>query len=100
MRELLSVPFGTLDLKMYDENDLIHSPLQRSYTEDGKTIEICIYRMPDTGWTAEVVDLHNNSTVWDGEFESDQAALDEVLKDIREDGIEAFIGMGKHDLLH
>jgi len=48
---------------MYDENDLIYSPLQRSYSEGGKTIEICIYRMPDTGWTAEVVDQYNNSTV-------------------------------------
>lgn len=81
---------------MYDENDLIYSPLQRSYSEGGKTIEICIYRMPDTGWTAEV----NNSTVWDGEFESDQDALEEVLKDIVEEGIEAFIGMGEHDSLH
>ncbi len=77
-----------------------YSPLQRSYTDDGKTIEICIYRMPDTGWTAEVVDQHNNSTVWDGEFASDQAALDEVLKDISEEGIGAFIGMGKQNSLH
>ena len=85
---------------MYDENDLIYSPLQRSYSEGGKTIEICIYRMPDTGWTAEVVDQSNNSTVWDGEFGSDQAALDEVLKNIHEEGIEAFICMGKSDSLH
>lgn len=85
---------------MYDENDLINSPLQRSYSEGEKTIEICIYRMPNSGWTAEVIDQHNNSTLWDGEFESDQAALDEVLKDIREEGIEAFIGMGKNDILH
>jgi len=56
--------------------------------------------MPDTGWTAEVVDQYNNSTVWDGEFETDQAALDEVLKDIQEEGIEAFIGMGTRDSLH
>lgn len=56
--------------------------------------------MPDSGWTAEVVDQHNNSTVWDDEFESDQAALDQVLKDIREEGIEAFIGMGNTDRLH
>lgn len=56
--------------------------------------------MSDSGWTAEVVDQHNNSTVWDGEFESDQAALDEVLKDFQEEGIEAFIGMGKNDKLN
>ena len=29
---------------MYDENDLIYSPLQQNYTADGKTVEVCIYR--------------------------------------------------------
>ena len=77
---------------MYDENDLIYSPLQQAYEEDGKTVEICIYRMPDTGWTLEVVDWHNNSTVWDDEFDSDQEALDLALSELKEEGIEAVIG--------
>ena len=79
---------------MADEIDLMYSPLQQRFTEGGKSVEICIYRMPDTDteWTLEVVDQYNNSTVWDDPFETDQAALDLVLQEIREDGIDAFIG--------
>lgn len=77
---------------MSDENDLIYSPLQQHYTADGNTVEVCIYRMPDTGWTLEVVDWHGNSTVWDGEFSTDQEAFDQFLNDLQQDGIEALIG--------
>ena len=77
---------------MHDENDLIYSPLQQRYTVDGKTVEVCIYRMPDTGWTLEVVDQYNNSTVWDGEFNTDQEAFDLFLEEIKDEGIEAMIG--------
>ena len=36
-------------------------------------------------------DDRNYSTVWDGEFESDQQALDTALADIRTEGIGTFI---------
>lgn len=77
---------------MYDEYDLIYSPLQQKYTAEGKTVEVCIYRMPDTGWTLEVVDQYNNSTVWDGEFNTDQEAFDLFLEEVKAEGIEAMIG--------
>lgn len=77
---------------MYDEHDLIYSPLQQNYTVGAQTVEICIYRMPHTAWTLEVIDEHGNSTVWDDEFGTDQAALDEVMRSIREDGIGRLIG--------
>jgi hypothetical protein len=79
-------------LVMYDENNLIHSPLQQRYTVDGKTVEVCIYRTPDDGWTLEVVDQYNNSTVWDDEFATDQEAFDLFLEVIKEEGIEVMIG--------
>ncbi len=85
---------------MYDENDLIYSPLQQAYQDGGKSVEICIYRMPDSGWTLEVVDQYNNSTVWDGEFDSDQEALDLALSELREEGIEAFIGKAPGSAIH
>ncbi|WP_348944430.1 hypothetical protein ABHF33_13490 [Chitinibacter sp. FCG-7] len=85
---------------MFDENDLINSPLTQKYTSNGKTVEICIYRMPDTGWTLEVVDQYNNSTVWDGEFETDQQALDCFFREIQQDGIEAMIGSAPGTYLH
>ena len=77
---------------MYDEHDLIHSPLQKNHTVGTHTVEICIYRMPHTAWTLEVIDEHGNSTVWDDTFGTDQAALDEVMRTIRDDGIESLIG--------
>lgn len=77
---------------MYDENDLIISPLQQKYTSEGKTVEVCIYRMPDTGWTLEIVDQYNNSVVYDGEFEADQDAFDLFLEEIKEEGINSMIG--------
>lgn len=85
---------------MYDENDLIYSALQQPYTSDGKTVEVCIYRMPDTGWTLEVVDEYGNSTVWDGEFSTDQEAFDHFLAELKQDGIEALIGPATGSSLH
>lgn len=77
---------------MHDENDLIISPLQQKYTADGKTVEVCIYRLPDTGWTLEIVDQYNNSTVYDGEFDTDQDAFDLFLEEVKTEGIDSMIG--------
>ncbi|MFB0824045.1 hypothetical protein ACEU07_02000 [Chromobacterium violaceum] len=85
---------------MYDENDLIESPLQQKYTSEGKTVEVCIYRLPDTGWTLEIVDEYNNSTIFDGEFESDQEAFDLFLKEVEQEGIESMIGPRPGTSLH
>ncbi|MDP2016638.1 hypothetical protein [Hydrogenophaga sp.] len=76
---------------MNDEHELIDSPLNQMYTADGRSVEIHIYRMLNTGWTLEVVDDQNNSTVWDGEFATDEEALDAALEDIKAEGIEVFI---------
>ena len=76
---------------MYDEKDLIYSPLQQTYSAGGHQVEIHIYRMPDTGWSLEIVDEHNTSTVWDELFPTDEAALAEALQELNDEGIEAFI---------
>ena len=85
---------------MNDEHDLIASPLNQTYTANGRSVEIHIYRMPDTGWTLEVVDDQNNSTVWDGEFTTDKEALDAALEDIEAEGIDAFIARPPNQHLH
>ena len=77
---------------MYDEKDLIYSPLQQKYTADGKTVEVFIYRLPDSGWTLEIVDQYDNSTVYDGEFATDQEAFDLFLEEVASEGIDAMIG--------
>ena len=79
---------------MYDEHDLIYSPLQQTYSAGGRRVEIHIYRMPDTGWSLEVVDEHKNSTVWDDLFETDEEALAVALQELNDDGIDAFIANG------
>jgi hypothetical protein len=85
---------------MHDERDLIHSQLQRTYSADGRQVEIHIYRLPDTRWSLEVVDEHNNSTVWDEQFETDEAALVAALIELNDEGIEAFIGKGSDESVH
>jgi antirestriction protein ArdC len=83
-----------------DEHDLIHSPLQQIYRDKDRWVEICIYRMPNTGWTLEVVDDKRNSTVWDGEFQSDQEALEFALSEINAMGIVDFIDSPPTSSLH
>lgn len=77
---------------MTQEPELIYSPLQQTCTIEDKTIDIQIYRLPETGWTAEVVDEFGNSTVWQDEFTTDQDAFDEVMRTIFEEGIDSLIG--------
>ena len=85
---------------MHDEDDLIYSPLQQTYAAAGHRVEIHIYRMPDNGWSLEVVDELNNSTVWEDLFDTDEAALAAALQELNEDGIEAFIARGSDDAVH
>ena len=85
---------------MYDEHDLIYSPLQQTYSAGGKQVEIHIYRMPDTGWSLEVVDEHNNSTVWDDLFETDGGALAAALQELNDEGIDTFIARGPDEATH
>ena len=85
---------------MTDEITLIHSPLQRQFSSEGKAVEIHIYRSPESGWSLEVVDEFGNSTVWDKEFATDREALDEFLKEVKEDGINAYIGQAPVEREH
>jgi hypothetical protein len=55
-------------MTMYDENDLIFSPLQQTLTEGHRWVKVCIYRMPDSQWTLEIEDDKGSSTVWDDPF--------------------------------
>ncbi len=85
---------------MHDEQELIYSPLQKIYSAGGNQVEIHIYRMPDTAWSLEVVDEHNNSTVWDDLFATDDEALAAALQELNDEGIDAFIASGPSDATH
>lgn len=75
-----------------NEYEIETSPLSQTLSRDGHTIEVEIYR-GDSGWILEVVDEDNNSTLWEDEFDTDQAALDELHATLQSEGIQALIGL-------
>ena len=77
---------------MDEENDVKFSPLCQVVEQDGKSVEIEIYEDGEGGWILEVIDEHENSTLWDEPFDTDQEALDEALNTIEEEGIDSLIG--------
>lgn len=72
------------------EPELIYSDLQTHYSEGGLSVEIAIYRLPETEWVLEVIAEDGNSTVWEDPFESDEAAFAEAMQAIKEEGIASF----------
>jgi hypothetical protein len=77
---------------MDDEIEIENSPLSREIVRDGVTVDIRIYRgSDDEAWLLEVVNERNTSIVWDEQFPTDQAALNEALREIEEEGIAVFL---------
>jgi hypothetical protein len=65
---------------------LIDSPFSQTLDDGDHRIRICIYRLAkDTAWTLEAVAEDGTSTVWDESFVSDEEALSEALKSIKQD---------------
>lgn len=78
---------------MTDEDPQIElSPLSRTITSDGFTVDVLIYRLAGDsfGWTLEVVDQEHASTVWDDVFATDQAAFAEFNEVLQTEGIRSF----------
>ena len=74
------------------EPNLVTSGLSRDVSRDGITVEVCIYRLEtDTGWTLEVVNSAGTSIVWDDQFSSDDAANEEFLRTVAEEGMASFL---------
>ena len=81
---------------MTEEIEIKMSPLCQSISRAGKTVQVEIYEDGEGGWSLEVVDEYNNSTVWNDPFESDEHALLEALATIQKVGIASFIGSALH----
>ncbi len=73
------------------EPDFIESPLSQSVTRNGVTVRVDIYGDSNDRWILEIVDVENNSHVWEEHFETDQEALDEALRALDEEPLE-FLG--------
>jgi hypothetical protein len=68
---------------------IIKSPLSGVIEEGGVSVDVRICRLDNTGWSLEIVAEDGTSTVWDDLF-SDEIALAEALKAIKENGIRSF----------
>ncbi|WP_105101835.1 hypothetical protein [Microbulbifer pacificus] len=77
---------------MVDDFTPQDSPLCRAYSDGNHTVNIDIYEDGEGGWLLEIVDEHNNSTVWEDAFDTDEEALREALDALKEEGVGAFIG--------
>jgi hypothetical protein len=72
--------------------EIVMSSLCREIIEDGTSIQVDIYRGEnESGWILEVIDEENASTVWDEPFDTDEEALDTLMKVIERDGIRSFL---------
>ncbi len=77
------------------EPNIVYSGLSRKIVVGGLDFRVEIYRLEhEPHWALEVIDKDGTSTVWDEQFKSDQEALDEVLKAIRDEGAAAFVDRG------
>lgn len=62
------------------------------FERNGHRVEVAIYKLEgETEWTLEVIDKHGTSTVWSDSFESDQAAWQEFLRTVDDEGIESLV---------
>jgi len=78
---------------MTDEDpEIEHSPLCGRVTRDGITIQVQIYRLAGStdGWSLEVVDQEDASTVWDDLFATDEEAYAEFYRTLETEGIRSF----------
>ncbi|MCG6116098.1 MAG: hypothetical protein MEQ84_12960 [Mesorhizobium sp.] len=67
---------------------LVKSPLSQTFTSDGISVNVDIYRLDGAGgWTLELVDANWNSIVWDELFLTDEEAWQEFLTGVQEIGL-------------
>ena len=79
--------------------EIVMSPLCREIIKDGTRIQVDIYRGEDkSGWILAVIDEEDASTIWDEPFDTDQEALDTVIKVIELDGIRSFLD-GEYEMI-
>lgn len=76
----------------HEEFEVIYSPLCQEINEQGFPLDIQIYGDGNGKWILEVVDVFNNSTVWDEPFATDAEALAEVHRTIADEGVESLVG--------
>lgn len=78
------------------EPNIVTSSLSRRVSQDGVAVDVRICRLEtDATWTLEVVNAAGTSTVWDDLFPSDDAANEEFLRTVADEGMTAFLDSAK-----
>jgi len=72
--------------------ELEYSSLCEEVSREGTTVKLQIYRLKGgtEGWSLEVVDSQDGSTVWGDLFATDQDARDEFYRTLDAEGIHSF----------
>lgn len=71
---------------------IVFSNLGGRYTRQDVTVEVHIYRGEnESDWILEVQDSQGGSTLWDDRFDSDEAALAEFRRALKDEGIHSFV---------
>ena len=79
--------------------DIIRSPLSQSFTHDGLTVQVEIYKIGGTdGWTLELIDEEGGSTVWQDAFATDADAFAEFTDGVEQLGLDRLIDPDDDDL--
>ena len=74
------------------EPNLVTFGLSRNVARGGIAVKLCIYRLEtDTKWSLEVVNSAGTAIVWDDQFSSDDAANEEFLRTVAEEGMTSFL---------
>lgn len=76
---------------MKNKLEVEKSRLSQHLNKDGKTVKVEIRRGDAGGWALEIIDEFGTSTIWDDEFDTDVAALNEAKATIRKEGIDSLI---------
>ena len=78
-------------MKDRDPN-IIVSGRSQTFTKDGVTVDVQIYRLEDDPkWALEVVNDHGTSIVWDDLFDTDDEAFAAFEEAVEEDGMATFL---------
>jgi len=73
------------------EPKLIASKHNGKFTRESVTVEVRICRLENTKWTLEIVDESGTSIVWEGEFDTDNAAYAEFLRSVETEGLDGIL---------
>ena len=76
--------------------NIVKSSLSQTVMRDGVTVRVEIIRLEgETGWSLEVVNAANTSTVWDELFVTDEDAYAEFERTVAEEGMRTFLDSAK-----